>query len=123
MVAFTVALLYTSTLDAVSHPLDYCITHHEATICYYASDMQIKIHSYASYLYEPKAKSHIGGYFYLGNKTNSSSPPLTNGPLLCHTTVLKNAVSSVAGDEFGAVFVNAKEGTVTHTTLSKMGHK
>ena len=113
----------TATLDDVSHLLDYCSTHPEATIRYHASDMQLKIHSDASYLSEPKAKSRIGGYFYLGNKTNSSAPPLTNGPLLCHTTVLKHVVSSVAEAEFGAVFVNAKEGTVTRTTLSEMGHK
>jgi hypothetical protein len=31
-------------------------------------------------------------------------------------------VSSVDEDEFGALFVNAKEGTVTHTTLAEMGH-
>jgi hypothetical protein len=32
-------------------------------------------------------------------------------------------VSSVAEAEFGAVFVNAEEGTVTRTTLSEMGPK
>jgi hypothetical protein len=32
-------------------------------------------------------------------------------------------VFSVAEAEFGVVFVNAKEGTVTRTTLSEMGHK
>jgi hypothetical protein len=48
---------------------------------------------------------------------------LSNGPLLCQTTVLKHGVSSVAEAEFGALFVNAKEGTVTCTTLSEMGHK
>jgi hypothetical protein len=31
-------------------------------------------------------------------------------------------VSSIVEAEFGALFVNAKEGTVTRTTLSKMGH-
>jgi hypothetical protein len=31
-------------------------------------------------------------------------------------------VSSVTEAEFGALFVNAKEGTVTRTTLSEMGH-
>jgi hypothetical protein len=41
---------------------------------------------------------------------------------LCHTTVLKHVVSSVAEAEFGALFVNAKEGTVMHTTLAEMGH-
>jgi hypothetical protein len=79
--------------------------------------MQFKIHSDASYLSEPKAKSRIGGYFYLGGKTNSRMKPLSNGPLLCHTTVLKHVVSSVAEAEFGALFVNAKYGTVTRTTL------
>jgi hypothetical protein len=29
----------------------------------------------------------------------------------------------VAEAEFGALFVNAKEGTVTRTALSEMGHK
>jgi hypothetical protein len=32
-------------------------------------------------------------------------------------------VSSVAEAECGAIFVNAKEGTVTRTTISEMGHK
>jgi hypothetical protein len=41
---------------------------------------------------------------------------------LCHTTVLKHVVSSVAEAEFSALFVNTKEGTVTCTTLTEMGH-
>jgi hypothetical protein len=88
----------TTKIKAVSHLLDYCITHPEPTIRYFASDMQLKIHSDASCLSEPKAKSRIGGYFYLGNNTNSSMKPLSNGPLLCHTTFLKHVVSSVAED-------------------------
>jgi hypothetical protein len=84
--------------------------------------MKLNINSDASNLSEPKAKSILGGYFYLGNKTNSPKKPLTNGPLLCHTKVLKHVVSSVAEAEFGALFVNAKEGTVTGTTLAEMGH-
>jgi hypothetical protein len=112
----------TKTIKAVSHLLDYCSTHPEYPIRYFASGMQIKIHSDASYLSGPKAKSRIGGYFYLGNKTNSRMKPLSNVPLLFHTTVLKHMVSYVAEAEFGALFVNAKEGTVTHTTLAEMGH-
>jgi hypothetical protein len=84
--------------------------------------MQLKIHSDASYLSKPKAKSRIGGYFYLGNNTNSRMKPLSNFPLLCHTTVLKHVVSSIAEAEFGALFVNAKEGTVTRTKLAEMDH-
>jgi hypothetical protein len=84
--------------------------------------MHLKIHSDASYLSEPKVKSSIGGYFYLGNKTRSPKKTLSNGPLLCHTTVLTHVVFSLAEVEFGALFVNAKEGTITRTTLSEMGH-
>jgi hypothetical protein len=112
----------TTTIKAVSHLLDYCSTHPESIIRYFASDMQLKIHSDVSYLSEPKAKSRIGGYFYLVNKTNSRMKPISNGPLLFHTTVLKHVVSSVSEAEFSALFVNAKEGTATRTTLAEMGH-
>jgi hypothetical protein len=84
--------------------------------------MQLKIHSDASYFSEPKTKSRIGGYLYLGNHTNSPKKPLSNGPLLYHTTVLKHVVLSVAEAECGALFFNAKEGTITRTTLAEMGH-
>jgi hypothetical protein len=110
------------TTNAVSHLLGYCSIHHESSIRYFASGMQLNIHSDASYLSEPKANSRTGGYFYVVNKTNSPKKPLSNGPLFCHTTVLKHVVSSVAEAEFGALFVNAKEGTGTCTTLAEMGH-
>jgi hypothetical protein len=97
-----------TTIKAVSHLLDYCSTHPEYTIRYFASDMQLKIHSDASYLSDPKAKSRIGGYFYLGGKSDSRMKTLSNGPLLCHTTVLKHVVLSVAEAEFGAIFVDTK---------------
>jgi hypothetical protein len=111
-----------TTIKSVSHLLDYCSTHPEPTIRYFSSDTQLKIHSDASYLSEPKAKSRIGGYFYLGGKSDSCMKSLSNGPALCHTTVLKHVVSSVAEAEFWELFVNAKEGTIMRTTLSEMGH-
>jgi hypothetical protein len=111
-----------TTMDAVRHLLDYCSTKHDAAIRYYASDMQLKIHSNASYLSEPCAKSRIGGYFFLGNNNYDQCPSLSNGPLLCQSTVLKHVVSSVAEAEYGALFCNAKTGTVTRETLKAMGH-
>jgi hypothetical protein len=75
-----------------------------------------------SMVQKPKAKSRIDGYLYFGNKKNIPFSSLTNAPLLCHSTVLKHVVSSVAEAEFGAVFVNAKTGTVTRTILTEMGH-
>jgi hypothetical protein len=59
---------------------------------YFASDMQLEIHSDASYLSEPKANSRIGGYLYLGGNYDFRMKPLSNGPLLCQTTVLKHVV-------------------------------
>jgi hypothetical protein len=90
-----------TTIKAVSHLLDECSTHPESTIRYFASDMQLKVHSDASYLSEPKSKSRIDGYFYLGGKSDSRMKPISNGPLLYHTTLLKHVVSFVAEAEFG----------------------
>jgi hypothetical protein len=112
----------TTTTAYVSHLLDYCSTKPNATICYYASDMQLKIHNNASYLSKPNAKSCIGGYVFLGNSMHSQCTSLSNGPLLCQSTVLKHVVSSVAEAEYGALFVNAKTGTVTREALKEMGH-
>jgi hypothetical protein len=49
----------TTTINDVSHFLDLCSTNPESSIRYFASDIQLKIHSDASYLSEPKAKSRI----------------------------------------------------------------
>jgi hypothetical protein len=42
----------TTTLDSISHLMDHCSTQPESTIRYYASDMQLKIHSDAYYYSE-----------------------------------------------------------------------
>jgi hypothetical protein len=111
-----------TTMDTVSHLLDYCSTKPDAAICYYASNMQLKIHSDASYLSEPHPKVRIGGYFFLGNSKHARCPSISNGPLLCKSTVLKHIFSSVAEAEYSALFVSAKTGTVTRETLKEMGH-
>jgi hypothetical protein len=109
-------------MNVVIHLLDCCSTKPHATIRYFASDMQLKIHSDASYLSEPNAKSRIGDYFFLGNSKHSQCISLSKGPLLCQSTVLKQVVSAVAEAEYGTLFVNAKTGTVTRETLREMGH-
>jgi hypothetical protein len=98
-----------TTIKAVSHLLDYCSTHPESTIRFFASDMKHKMHSDASYISDPKAKYRIGGYFYLGGKSDYRMIPISNGPLLCHITVLKHVISSVAEAEFGALFFMRKK--------------
>jgi hypothetical protein len=101
--------------------LNYCTTHPETKIRYHASDMILYIHSDASYLSEREAKSRAGGFFYMGSSADTANK-LTNGEILIISTVLKHVMSSAAEAEIGAVFINAKEGTVLRTKLEEVGH-
>jgi hypothetical protein len=109
------------TADKVIKLLNYCNTHPETKIRYHASDMILYIHSDASFLSERDANSRAGGLFYMGNSA-STSKKLTNGAILIISTVLKHVMSSAAEAEIGAVFINAKEGTVRRKTLQELGH-
>jgi hypothetical protein len=109
------------TADKVIKLLNYCNTHPETKIRYHASDMILYIHGHASYLSEREANSIVGGFFYMGNITNTAKK-LTHGEILIISTVLKHIISSAAEAEIGAVFINAKEGAVLRTTLQELGH-
>ena len=61
------------TLARVNQFLDYMWTHPDAKIRYRASNMILNIHSDASYLSAPKARSCAGGYFFLGSPNQSLS--------------------------------------------------
>ena len=104
----------------VSQLLDYCYTHPEATLRYHASDMILKIHSDAGYLNESKARSRAGGHFYLGNK--ETKPDIDNGAILNPTGILRHVASAASEAEYGALFVNGKEGTIMRNTLDGMGY-
>jgi hypothetical protein len=54
------------TKTAAGQLLDYLVTHPDAKIRCHASDMILHIHSDASYLSVSKARSRLGGLFYLG---------------------------------------------------------
>ena len=100
--------------------LDYCATHPNATVRYFASDMTLKIHSDASYLSEPKGRSRAGGFFYLGNNPPKDEVP--NGPILVKSEIQRQVLSSAAESEIAAAFSNAKDATQIRTTLNEMGH-
>jgi hypothetical protein len=57
-----------STLVAITHLLNYCATHPEATLLYRASDMVLHVESDASYLSCPKARSRAAGYHFLSDR-------------------------------------------------------
>ena len=52
------------TAASLTRLLNYAATHPDAILRYNASDMILHIHSDASYLSEPKARSCIGGPFF-----------------------------------------------------------
>ena len=97
--------------------IDYLQTHPNATIRYVASEMILNIHSDASYLSEPNAKSRASGHFFLGSKPVDGQPIFLNGAIHTLCTILKFVASSAAESELGALFLCAKKGETLCLTL------
>ena len=112
-----------ATMDKITQFMNYAATHPDATIRYRKSDMNLKVHSDASYLSESNARSRVGGLFFLGNNANSNNPHLLNGPLLTVSAILKHVMASAAEAEVGGCFVNCREALPLRTALEEMGHK
>ena len=99
--------------------LDYAASQEEAVLTYKASDMILAIHSDASYLSEPKARSRAGGHFFMAA---DETIPKNNGAVLNISQVIKAVMSSAAEAELGALFINAKLAVPIRTTLVELGH-
>ena len=61
----------------------------------------------ASYLSEAQARSRVGGYFYLSDKTD-----MINGAVHVVANIIRNVMSSAAEAEVAALYQNAKEGAI-----------
>ena len=66
--------------------------------------MILALHSDASYLSEPKARSRAGGHFFL---SENEEDPANNGAVLNTAQIIKAVMSSAAEAELGAMFINA----------------
>jgi hypothetical protein len=108
------------TQAATNQMLDYLANHTDATIRYHASDMILNIHSDASCLSVSKARSHLGGLFFLGSK--SPEQEILNGSILNVAAVIKNVVASAAESEVGACFHNDQSVAPLRVTLTELGH-
>ena len=111
------------TTKHTKHFLDYMATHPNAKIRYCKSDMILNIHSDASYLTEPGARSRIAEHFFLSSLPDPRKPILLNGSILNPCTILKHIAASAAEAELGALFSNARIGKIIRFTLEEMGHK
>jgi hypothetical protein len=100
--------------------LDYAATQEDAVVTYRKSDMVLAIHSDASYLSEPKARSRAGGHFFVSENTPD---PNDNGTIHTVAKIIKQVMSSAAEAELGGLFINAKTAVPIRTTLTELGHK
>lgn len=108
------------THNAVVKFLNYAASNPEATVRFTRSRMILHIHTDASYLSAPKARSRAGGYHYLGDGTLDSTTH--DGPIHVLASILRNVMSSAAEAEIGAAFLNAQEACPFRETLLTLGH-
>ena len=76
------------TMEEVNQFLDYMASHPDAKIRYRASDMILNVHSDASYLTAPNARSRAGGIFFLRSLPKDGCPICLNGTILVLCTIL-----------------------------------
>ena len=110
------------TKERVLQFLDYMATHPNAIIRFHKSDMVLNVHSDASYLSAPKARSRAAGYFLLGNLPIDGQPIKLNGAIHVICSILKCVAASAAEAELGALFLNTKQAKVICLTLQELGH-
>jgi hypothetical protein len=81
--------------------------------------MILHCHSDASYLSEPKARSRVGGFFFLSNGSNN--PPV-NGAIHVISQIMNNVMDSAAEAKGGGFFINDQATCPIQTTLPELGH-
>ena len=108
-----------ATLRQTTQILDYLATQEEAVLTYKASQMILVVHSDASYLSEPKARSRAGGHIFL---SNDGDMPSNNGDIQ-YITHHKNVMSSATEAELAALYIMAREAVYIRIILEEMEHK
>ncbi len=107
------------TMDNTKLFLHYPASHKDAIITYQASNMVLIVHSNASYLSKPKARSRAGGNFSMSSDTKD---PPNNSAVLNIAQLIKAVMSSAAEAKLGALYINAHEAVPQHQVLEEMGH-
>ncbi len=75
----------------------------KAVLTYKASNMALVVHSNASYLSEPKARSHVGRHMFMAGRDNI---PTNNGADLTIFQIIQADMSSAAVIGHGIVAEN-----------------
>jgi hypothetical protein len=69
-----------------------------------------------------KARSHAGGYIFLGSLPRNGDPIKLTGAIHVQCTILKLVAASAAEAELDALFLNAQDAKVFQLILAKLGH-
>ena len=80
------------------------------------------MHSDASYLSESRARSRVGGHFFLSNKISEGQQIRHSGAILVIAAILKNVMESALKSELGGLFLNGKGTVDLRGKLREMGH-
>jgi hypothetical protein len=113
-----------ATVDAAIHLLNYAATHPDAVLRFTKSDMKLHIVSNTSYVSEPKARSRVGGYYYLDGKDDPQpgKSPKLNGVIHIKSRIMRTVMASVAEAEIGGLFINGQEASYIRNIFQEMGH-
>ena len=90
------------TLQATVRILNYAATYPEAILTYTRSNMILHVHTDASCLSAPKARSRRAAYHFMSNGDINNQQP--NGPILVAAGIMNNVMSSAAEAEVGCSF-------------------
>jgi hypothetical protein len=107
------------TMELCKQFLDYMASQNKAVLTYKASDMVLAVHSNASYLSKPKARSCTGGHMFMAGRDNI---PTNNGAVLNILQIIQAVMSSTMEAELGALFINAKTAISMSYMLEELGH-
>ena len=89
--------------DKVILFLNYAATHPYAFIQYHDSGMILNVHSDASYLSAPRARSRVGGHYILTDSFNDATTlPKSNVPIHSVSKIMDNVMGSAAEAEIVA---------------------
>jgi hypothetical protein len=96
------------TLERCMQLLDYLASNNPAKVRFHTSDMILNIHSDASYLSAPRARSRTCGHSFVGSIPKDNEPIVLNGAFHTSTAVMRFVVASAAEAELGALFHNCQ---------------
>jgi hypothetical protein len=100
-----------STMSVCVHLLNYAAKHPDAVVQYTASNMQLHMHSDASYLSAPNSRSRLDGKIAndptrAPNRNNA--PPPFNVPVLVNANISQVIVASAIEAKFVAIFQTSR---------------